>query len=98
MTPPTVSLIGSFRQHYADIRETARIFTAAGMTVKSPPISTIIDPERDYVRFEADPPEATDLEIQARTFKNLFTSDFVYIVDPGGYIGQLTAYELGRIT
>jgi len=64
MTPPSVSLIGSFRQHYADIREAARIFTAAGMTVKSPPISRIIDPEWDYVRFEADPPEATDLEIK----------------------------------
>ena len=98
MTPLSVSLIGSLRQHYADIRKAARIFTSAGMTVKSPPSSRIIDPQRDYVRFDADPPEATDLEIQARTFKNIFSSDFVYVVDPGGYIGQMTAYELGRIT
>src|SRR5215472_5022438 len=98
MTAPSVSLIGSFRQHYPDIRQAARIFTAAGLTVKSPPISRIIDPERDYVRFEADPPEATDLQIQAETFTSIFSSDFVYVVDPGGYIGQMTAYELGRIT
>lgn len=97
MTRPSVSLIGSFRRHYAEIREAARIFTAAGMTVKSPPISRIIDPERDFVRFETDPPEATDLEIQAATLEKIFSSDFVYVVNPGGYIGQMTAHELGRI-
>lgn len=66
--------------------------------MKSPPISRIIDPQQDYVRFLTDPPEATDLEIQAETLKKIFSSDFVYVVDPGGYIGQMTAYELGRIT
>lgn len=97
MIEPSVSLIGSFRRHYAEIREAARIFTAAGMTVKSPPISRIIDPERSFVRFEADPPEATDIEIQVATLEKIFTSDFVYVVNPRGYIGQMTAHELGRI-
>lgn len=97
MTRPSVSLIGSFRRHYAEIRKTARIFLAAGMTVKSPPISRVIDPERDFVRFEADPPEAADHEIQAATLGKIFSSDFVYVVNPGGYIGQMTAHELGRV-
>jgi hypothetical protein len=35
----------------------------AGAPVQ-PPISRIIDPARDYVRFETDPPEATDLVIR----------------------------------
>ena len=97
MTRPSVSLIGSFRRHYAEIRQAARIFTVAGMTVKSPPISRVIDPDRDFVRFETDPPKATDLEIQTATMEKIFSSDFVYVVNPGGYIGQMTAHELGRI-
>lgn len=97
MIAPSVSLIGSFRRHYAEIRKTARIFTAAGMTVKSPPLSRIIDPRRDFVRFETDPPEASDLQIQTATLNKIFSSDMVYVVNPDGYIGQMTAHELGRI-
>ena len=97
MTGPSVSLIGSFRRHYAEIQEAARVLTAAGITVKSPPMSRIIDPERDFVRFAEDPPEATDLEIQAATMAKIYSSDFVYVVNPGGYIGQMTAHELGRV-
>jgi ADP-ribose pyrophosphatase YjhB (NUDIX family) len=97
VTQASVSLIGSFRQHYVEICQVARIFTAAGMTVKSPPISRIIDSGQAYVRFETDPPKATDVEIQAETLKKIFSSDFVYVVNPGGYIGQMTAYELGRV-
>jgi ADP-ribose pyrophosphatase YjhB (NUDIX family) len=93
---PSVSLIGSFRQHYAEIREAAEVFAAAGITVKSPPISRITGTEQSFVRLEANPLGATDLEIQAVTLKT-FSSDFVYVVNPGGYIGRMTAHELGRI-
>jgi hypothetical protein len=75
VTRPSVSLIGSFRRHYAEICEAARIFTAARITVKSPPISRIVDPRRDFVRFEADPPEASDLQIQTATLEKIFSSD-----------------------
>jgi ADP-ribose pyrophosphatase YjhB (NUDIX family) len=89
--------VGSFRQHYEEVLEAARIFIAAGMTVKSPPISRITNPGQDYVRFESDPPLSLDRHIQAVTFEKIFSSDFVYVVNPGGYIGRTTAYELGRI-
>lgn len=97
MIRPSVALIGSFRQHYREVRESAAIFTAAGMTVNSPPMSQIIDGDREFVRFQSDPPQASDRDIQAATLKKIFSSDLVYVVDPGGYIGRATAYELGRI-
>lgn len=97
MTPPSVSLIGSFRQHYQEVRKAAKIFTAGGLVVKSPPISGIIDREQEFVRFESDPPFASDCEIQTATLEKIFSSDFVYVVNPDGYIGRTTAYELGRI-
>lgn len=97
MTRPSVSLVGSFRQHYQEVRKAAKIFAAAGMTVKSPPISRIVDREREFVRFESDPPLVSDRDIQAATLEKIFSSDFVYVVNPDGYIGRTTAYELGRI-
>ncbi|WP_341874554.1 NUDIX hydrolase [Micromonospora terminaliae] len=97
MIRPSVSLVGSFRQHYAEVVAAAEIFTAAGVTVKSPPISRITNPGRNFVRFESDPPLSLDHHIQAATFEKIFSSDFVYVVNPGGYIGRTTAYELGRV-
>jgi ADP-ribose pyrophosphatase YjhB (NUDIX family) len=94
---PSVSIIGSFRQHYKLVEEAAHVFAVAGMTVKSPPIARITNPGREFVRFASDPPLSLDHHIQAATLENLFSSDFVYVVNPGGYIGRTTAYELGRI-
>jgi ADP-ribose pyrophosphatase YjhB (NUDIX family) len=97
VTQPSVSLVGSFRRHYPEVLRAAAIFTAAGIMVKSPPISRIIDPVRDYVRFESDPPQDSDFDLQAATLEKIFSSDFVYVVNPGGYMGTMTAYELGRV-
>lgn len=97
MIPPSVSLIGSFRRHYPEVWKAAKIFGAAGMTVKSPPMSRIVDRERAFVRFASDPPLASDLDLQAATMDKIFSSDFVYVVNPGGYIGADTTLELGRI-
>lgn len=95
MIQPSVALIGSFRQHYQEVRKAAEIFASAGLAVKSPPISRVIDQGREFVRFESDPPLASDHDLQAAALKKILSSDFVYVVDPGGYIGRTTAYELG---
>lgn len=97
MIRPSVSLVGSFRKHYPQVREAAQVFADAGVIVKSPPISQIATPGRSYVRFPSDPPQSTDHHIQKQTFEKIFSSDFVYVVNPGGYIGRATAYELGHI-
>ena len=97
MNRPSVSLIGSFRRHYEAVREAAKIFTAAGITVKSPAISRVLDTAREFVRFESDPIQMSDRDIQAATMAKIFSSDLVYVVNPGGYVGTLTAWELGRV-
>ncbi|MFC8426011.1 NUDIX domain-containing protein [Streptomyces sp. NPDC057236] len=96
MIRPTVSLVGSFRQHYPEVLKAAQIFADAGMVVKSPPMS-LIAKRGQFVRFASDPPSSSDHAIQAATLEKIFSSDFVYVVNPGGYIGRTTAYELGRI-
>lgn len=94
---PSISLIGSFRRHYSQIREIAEFFVANGITVPSPSISKIIDPEADYVRFEYDPPAMSDHDIQASTLARLLASDAVYVIALDGYIGLDTSMEIGHL-
>lgn len=93
----SVALIGSFRKHYSDVLEAAQVFVDAGLTVKSPPISRVVSRTLEFVRFESDSPESSDHELQAATLEKIFTADLVYVVNPGGYVGRTTAYELGRV-
>ncbi|AQW56128.1 hypothetical protein ACIQPP_39025 [Streptomyces violaceusniger] len=71
--------------------------TFDGLVVKSPPICRIVNHGHDFVRCESDPPESSDHDLQAATLEKIFASDLVYVVNPGGYIGRTTAYELGCV-
>jgi len=97
MAKLTISLIGSFRQHYAHVVRAAEIFSAAGMEIRSPAMSRIMNPGDKYARFESDPLTSSDQLIQAETFEKLFSSDLVYVVAPQGYVGPTTNLELGRL-
>lgn len=97
MTSMSVSLIGSFRQHYGEVVRAAAEFESLGVVVRSPTISSIINPGHGYVRFDSDLPGSSDELIQAATIERLLASDFIYVVAPGGYIGRETCYELGRV-
>lgn len=97
MSVTSISIIGSFRQHYDHVVAAARVFEFAGIKVKSPALSRIVNPEDDYVRFESDPPSCSDLTIQRATLDKILTSDVVYVACPGGYIGRTTSYELGQV-
>jgi hypothetical protein len=93
----SVSLIGSFRKHYAYVVDAAQVFLGAGMVIRSPVISEIIDQQREFVRFASDPPSSSDYQIQAATNEKIRESDMVYVVASGGYVGRATCYELGQI-
>jgi ADP-ribose pyrophosphatase YjhB (NUDIX family) len=95
--PPSVAIIGSFRQHLGEVRKAARVFVEAGFTVKSPPMDPVRDGKRGHIVFMSDPTDFSDHQIQTATFDKIFSSDFVYVVNPGGYIGRTTSYELGQI-
>ncbi|KAA9374851.1 hypothetical protein F5972_30075 [Microbispora cellulosiformans] len=97
MAKPSVSIIGSFRKHYAEILSAVKEFEAVGMIVNSPAVSRIVNPGEEYVRFESDPPHSLDHHIQSITLEKILASDFVYVVAPGGYVGRTTCYELGRV-
>jgi hypothetical protein len=95
--PVTVAVLGSFRRSLADIAQAVRLFEAAGYLVSTPAISPIVNPAAEFVRFEDDPPEMTDEALQRRTLDRIRSSDLVYVVAPGSYIGRTTSYEIGYV-
>jgi hypothetical protein len=96
MAAVSVSIIGSFRQYYPQAALAVREFESLGVNVRSPVVSRIVNPGDEYARFETDPPQSSDQLIQATTLEKILSSDLVYVVAPGGYVGRTTCYELGR--
>lgn len=76
----SVSIIGSFRQHYEGIVLSVKEFESLGVTVNSPAISKIINPGARYVRFQINSPQSSDQHIQAATLDKILGSDLVYVV------------------
>lgn len=92
-----VAVIGSFRKHYAAVREAISTFRAAGWTVTSPSGSEVLEPGIEFVRFETDDASQSDAEVQSVTLARIFDADIVYVVAPAGYVGRTTCYEIGRL-
>lgn len=89
MSGLSVSILGSFRKHYTQIVSTVQAFEANGINVKSPSISRIINPGDLYVRLSSDPQYYSDYKIQEVTLTKILSSDFLYVVNPGGmWVGQ----------
>jgi hypothetical protein len=97
MVAVSVSIIGSFRQYYAQATLAVEEFESLGIHVRSPVVSRIVNPGDEFARFETDPPQSSDQLIQAMTLDRILGSDLVYVVAPGGYVGRTTCYELGRV-
>ncbi|MCG2775683.1 MAG: hypothetical protein L6406_08390 [Desulfobacterales bacterium] len=93
----SVAIIGSFKQFYETILSNVQIFRNNNIYVNSPLGSKIICPNIPFVRFESDPSCHSDEMIQTITLERIFNSDVVYVVNPGGYIGKTTCYEIGRV-
>ncbi len=93
---PTVSIIGSFKQHYSLVLDAIKAFKRNGILVLSPIGSEIIQPVIPFVRFLSDPKEKSDEIVQTITLGRIFLSKAVYVVAPNGYVGRTTCYEIGR--
>ena len=94
----TVSIIGSFRkeENYAKVVEIITKLREAGVNVLSPAGTEVVDSIEDFVIFISDDKSLSPIEIENITLEKIFASDIVYVCDVDGYIGNTTAYELGR--
>lgn len=90
-------LHGSFRKHFDLIKETHRIFTEAGIEVLAPRMADITSFEKGFAFLageENNDPRMVEL-LYLHHLKRLGENGFSYFVNPEGYVGKSTSYELG---
>jgi hypothetical protein len=93
----TIAVIGSFSQHFKQVKEAIHAFIERGHSVLSPISYEILLPGIPFIRFATDRPDLSDSQVQSVALHRILQANLVYVVDPGGYVGRTTCYEIGRI-
>jgi NTP pyrophosphatase (non-canonical NTP hydrolase) len=89
----SATISGSFNKHLDQIQNKILEFQQEGIEVLSPKLSRPISCEDEFVRLETD--KGTPGEIEFEHLEAITRSDFLYVVNPGGYIGKSVALEIG---
>lgn len=88
---------GSLRKHARAMGETIAMFQGAGIEVLAPKMTNIVKEEGGFLFFRGEEqydPRLIEL-LYLQNLRNLGENGFSYFVNPGGYIGKSTSYELG---
>jgi len=96
-TPIRCVIHGSFGKHFAEIQRVRELFEAAGVEVLAPKASELIHVRDGFALFEDEQdmdPRLVELHYLHK-LRALGASGFSYFVNPDGYIGKSTSYELG---
>lgn len=88
---------GSFSKHFDEIKRTRDIFVVAGIDVLAPKIGKLEFEKDGFALFSDEKdqdPRFVEL-MYLHNLKQLGNNGFSYFVNPDGYIGKSTSYELG---
>jgi len=91
-------LHGSFRKHFKEMVAAHKLFSGAGIEVLAPELSEIKKIEDGFAVLASDPQDADPRLIELlylRNLKRLGANGFSYFLNPEGYIGKSSSYELG---
>lgn len=92
-----ITVIGSFRKYYEDICKLIDQFEKNNIKVMSPKKSFIVDNIDGFVVLNTDGKDQKPFIIQEHVFENIKKSTVVYVWNPGGYLGNSTCYEIGKV-
>lgn len=84
---------GSFNRFLPQIREAITSLSELGITVLSPKSWTPVSKVNGFVILEKD--KGSPAHIEQNHLSAIKRSDFLYVVNPGCYIGQSVALEIG---
>lgn len=84
---------GSFNRFFPEVQETVGSMIGLGITVLSPRITKHVNIHSGFVMLEGD--KGSPGQIEKRHLHAISKSDFLYIVNPEGYIGESVALEVG---
>lgn len=86
---------GSFHRHLHAISSAVADLTALGVKVLSPADPRIVDSMSDDFLFVASDRVRSVRLVQDRHIESIRASDFLWLVDPDGYVGQSASMEVG---
>ena len=89
----SATISGSFNKHLDTIQKKALQFRQKGIEVLSPKLTGPVSLSGGFIRLADD--EGTPAEIESRHLAAILRSDFLYVINPGGYIGRSVAFEIG---
>lgn len=89
----SVTVSGSFNKYFGQVKQKILEFEEGGISVLSPKPSEPVLRKNRFVTLESD--RGTPKEIELSHLKAISQSDFLYVVNPGGYIGKSVALEIG---
>lgn len=88
------TISGSFRKFLKEIKEYIREFEKNGVTILSPNVSKIKNENNEFIYFKSDKRKPIKI-IEKTHLLNISHSDFLFIVNPNGYIGTSSLLEIG---
>jgi len=94
---PRCILHGSFSKHFDAIQKVHQLFTDAGIEVLAPKAGQLVSYKEGFGLFEDEvgqDPRVIEL-LYLHNLKQLGENGFSYFINPDGYIGNSTSYELG---
>jgi len=94
MAKVRATVSGSFHRAMGAIEDAVYALTDAGAEVLSPADPRVVDQFGDFLYVASDRVRAVKL-VQSRHLAAITASDFVWLVAPGGYVGQSGAMEIG---
>ena len=94
MTQITATVSGSFTRHLVEIQRAVAELTEHGVRVLSPEQPTIVETIDGFVFVASDRHRSVKL-VQDRHLASIAHSDFLWLEDSDGYVGQSAALEIG---
>ena len=89
-----VVIVGSYRKFYKEVVKKIEEFEDEGINVLMPAKSTIINYGDEFIKFEGDQNIPIKL-IEMNFLESVKKADFIYVVNPNGYVGVSAAFEMG---
>ncbi|MCK5127308.1 MAG: hypothetical protein KAR42_13720 [candidate division Zixibacteria bacterium] len=87
------TICGSFNRYLSEIEHKIKEIKALGITVLSPKNTNALSTDGGFVRLQGDC--NSNKEIEVLHLQAIERSDFIYIVNPHGYLGNSTIFEIG---
>ena len=88
------TISGSFTRHLTEIQRAVTQLKTLGVRVLSPEQPTIVDQVSGFVFVASDRHRSVKL-VQDRHLASIADSDFLWLENPDGHVGQSAALELG---